>query len=220
MSSKIELIVFDWDGTLMDSSARIVESLREAARALGLAEHDDVHLRDVIGLGMREAILKLHPELDDGELVRFTDAYRHQFLVACPHPTPLFDGVLEMLGALEQRRLWLGVATGKSRRGLDRALKDTELGRYFHVTRTAEETCSKPDPEMLHEIMDELGVHPENTLMVGDTEYDLDMAQRAGVASIAVTYGAHEHHRLPAYNPLVCLHSVKELHRWFQSNLD
>ncbi len=216
-----DLIVFDWDGTLMDSAARIVASLRAAGEEMALEAHPDQALRNIIGLGMFEAIRALHPELSPNDQHRFADHYRHHFLEACPQPEALFDGVHEMLQQLCTRpELFLAVATGKSRKGLDRVLADTGCKGYFHSTRCADETCSKPDPQMLRELMDELGVEPQRTLMIGDTEYDLEMAQRAGSDSLAVTYGAHEVHRLQAYKTVATHHSVAELHAWLARRLE
>ena len=219
MSARYDLIVFDWDGTLMDSAARIVSSLKSAGEDLSLPVRSDAECRNVIGLGMYEAITTLHPGLDPENANRFVDRYRHHFLLACPLPEVLFDGVHEILQSLEQRRIWLGVATGKSRKGLDRVLEQTGCKRYFHSTRCADETCSKPDPMMLREIIADLGVTPERTLMIGDTEYDMEMAQRAGTAALAVSYGAHEFHRLEKYQPLACLDSVESMGRWLMNNL-
>ncbi len=219
MAEKFDLIVFDWDGTLMDSAARIVASLQAAGADLGLPVKTDAECRNVIGLGMFEAIQGLH-EVTEPELIpRFSERYRHHFLVSCTHPEVLFDGVHGILQALVQRQLWLGVATGKGRKGLDRVLKQTDCSRYFHSTRCADETSSKPDPMMLCEIMDELGVMPEKTLMVGDTEYDLEMAQRAGTAALAVSYGAHESERLQIFEPLACLKSIDEMAQWLAKNI-
>lgn len=218
MSAKFDLIVFDWDGTLMDSAARIVASLQAAGRDVGLPRRSDAECRNIIGLGLQEAINTLHPTMEPHHAPHFVERYRHHFLVACPLPEVLFDGVHEILQALERRRLWLGVATGKSRQGLDRALDHTGCKRYFHATRCADETCSKPDPMMLREIMADLDVAPERTLMVGDTEYDLEMARRAGAAALAVTYGAHEPQRLESFAPLACVDSATALATWLADN--
>jgi len=211
--------VFDWDGTLMDSAACIASSLKAAGNDMALSLRTDAELRNVIGLGMREAVLTLHPDLTDIELQRFTDAYRQHFFLTNSDSMPLFDGVVSMLEKLNQKELWLAVATGKGRKGLKRALAATASSHFFHSTRTAEETCSKPDPQMLFELMDELGVASNKVLMVGDTEYDLDMAKRAGVSSVGVSYGAHEHHRFSVYSPLACVHSILELDQWFETHL-
>lgn len=199
----------------MDSAARIVDSLRVAGTKLGLPERDDQELRNVIGLGMREAIHAIYPTLSVAEQAQFADYYRHHFLVASPQPEVLFAGVHEMLQQLCTRQeLFLAVATGKSRKGLDRVLRDTDCKGYFHGTRCADETCSKPDPMMLRELMDELGVAAARTLMIGDTEYDLEMARRAGADSLAVTYGAHEPHRLHAFDTVASHGSEQGLHDW------
>lgn len=219
MTRPFDLIVFDWDGTLMDSAARIVDSLQAASNELELASRTDQECRNIIGLGLNEAINMLYPEIDNEMRARFTDRFRHSFLVASPQPETLFAGVHEILQSLVQRQLWLGIATGKSRKGLDRALKETDCGAYFHVTRCADETCSKPNPMMLSEIIEELDVRAEKTLMIGDTGYDLDMAQRAGVAAVAVSYGAHEIEQLKLYQPLACLTSITELDHWLAANI-
>ena len=219
MAEQFDLIIFDWDGTLMDSAARIVASLQAAGADLGLPAKTDEQCRNVIGLGMHEAIQSLHGDINPAHISSFAHRYRHHFLVECVQPEALFEGVHGILQALEQRQLWLGVATGKGRNGLDRVLQKTDCRRYFHSTRCADETSSKPDPMMLHEIMDELNVSPERTLMVGDTEYDLDMARRAGTAALAVGYGAHEGERLHRYKPLACLNSVDEMAQWLAVNI-
>jgi phosphoglycolate phosphatase len=219
MSKAFELIVFDWDGTLMDSAARIVASLRAAGQDVGFEDLSDAGFRNVIGLGLQEAIRALYPAISDEELWQYADRYRHHFLESCPMPEQLFDGVHEILASLHQQPVMLAVATGKSRKGLDRALRHTDCSRYFQATRCADETTSKPHPQMLLELIEELGAKPESTLMIGDTEYDMEMAQRAGTASLAVTYGAHESHRLAQYQPLASLDTVQALGQWLEENL-
>lgn len=219
MSKAFELIVFDWDGTLMDSAARIVASLRGAAQDVGFENLTDAGFRNVIGLGLQEAIRALYPAISDDALWQYADRYRHHFLESCPMPEQLFEGVHEILDTLHRQPLMLAVATGKSRKGLDRALRHTQCSHYFQATRCADETTSKPHPQMLLELIEELGAKPETTLMIGDTEYDMEMAQRAGTAALAVTYGAHEPHRLAQYQPLASLESVEALGAWFKGNL-
>ncbi len=219
MPKTFELIVFDWDGTLMDSAARIVASLRAAGQDIGFADLSDAGFRNVIGLGMPEAIRALYPAISDADVWQYADRYRHHFLESCPMPEQLFEGVPEILASLHQQPVMLAVATGKSRKGLDRVLRHTDCGRYFQATRCADETTSKPHPQMLLELIEELGVKPETTLMVGDTEYDMEMAQRAGAAALAVTYGAHESHRLDKYQPLASLNNIHALGQWFENNL-
>ena len=210
------LIVFDWDGTLMDSEARIVGSMRAAGGDLGLAALDDGTLRNVIGLGLREAIEILYPDVGVETQRAFADRYRHYFLAADGALSLFFDGALEMLRGLHRQGMLLGIATGKSRRGLDRALAEHNCGDLFHATRCADETFSKPHPQMLLEIMEVLAVSPAETLMIGDTEYDLLMAQNAGVASIGVSYGVHERERLLQHRPLACVADIPELTAWLR----
>lgn len=219
MAKPYELIVFDWDGTLMDSVAKIVASLRAAAVDVALPALSDKQLRDVIGLGLQEALEVLYPNAEEKQLLRFVECYRHHFLAACPTPETLFSGVRELLHDLNQQSLKLGVATGKSRKGLDRVLKHTACGVYFHATRCADETRSKPHPQMLLEIIEVLGVEPDKTLMIGDSEYDMEMASRAGADALAVTYGVHEPHRLDSHRPLALLDSVEALGGWLDTNL-
>ncbi len=219
MPQTFELIVFDWDGTLMDSAARIVASLRAAGQDIGFSDLSDAGFRNVIGLGMQEAIRALYPAISDAEVWQYADRYRHHFLESCPMPEQLFEGVPEILASLHRQPVMLAVATGKSRKGLDRVLRHTNCGRYFQATRCADETTSKPHPQMLLELIEELGAKPETTLMVGDTEYDMEMAQRAGAAALAVTYGAHESHRLDQYQPLASLNNIHALGQWFENNL-
>ena len=214
MSQEIRLIVFDWDGTLMDSEAKIVASLRTAGKDLGLAPLDDRTLRNVIGLGLKEAIATLYPFNTVDTHLAFADRYRHHFLAGDGEASVFFEGALELVRDLHRRGLLLGVATGKGRRGLDRVLAEHNCGDFFHATRCADETFSKPHPQMLVEIMDELDVSPAQTLMIGDTEYDLQMANNAGVSAIGVSYGVHERERLLQHRPLACLDNINELATW------
>lgn len=212
----LQLVVFDWDGTLMDSEARIVSCLRAAGAELGLPALDDGVLRNVIGLGLKEAIETLHPEAGPEGWRAFADRYRNNFLASDGAASPLFDGALELLTRLQRRGVLLAIATGKSRRGLDRALTEQGCARLFHATRCADETFSKPHPQMLLELMEELGVTPDETLMVGDTEYDLQMARSAGVAAVGVAYGVHAPQRLLACSPLACVGDIAELTAWLE----
>jgi phosphoglycolate phosphatase len=212
MQKPFELIVFDWDGTLMDSEAHIVASMERSIEDLTLPSLEKVVIRNVIGLGLREAILTLYPDADEETCRQLTDRYRYHFLA--DDPCEAFAGAQEVLHSLNDQGYWLAVATGKGRRGLDRVLESTGFRGYFHVTRCADETRSKPHPQMLEEIMAELGVAPSATLMVGDTEYDLQMAQNAGTASMAVSYGVHDVERLMDCQPLACLDAIHELTDW------
>nr|WP_276570132.1 HAD-IA family hydrolase [Thiocystis violacea] len=208
------MIVFDWDGTLMDSEARIVACLQAAFADLGLAEPTREVARDIIGLGLEEAMERLLPSGDAALRAELVVGYRRHFLVSDPTPSVLFPGALEMLDWMTGQGYRLAVATGKSRQGLDKSLAETGLGRVFHATRCADETLSKPNPRMLFELMDELGAHPDETLMVGDTEYDLQMASNAGVRSLAVSYGVHSPGRLLTHEPLACLDSLRAIQDW------
>ena len=218
MRSSYELIVFDWDGTLIDSEAHIVNCMRAAIQDLALPARTHDEMRNVIGLGLQEALATLYPDGDHGTYQDLVDRYRHYFLVQDNTPSELFEGVETLLSALNERGHYLAIATGKGRQGLEQALDETGLRDYFHYSRCADESRSKPHPQMLEEIMDRLGVEPHATLMVGDTEYDLQMANNAGAAALAVSYGVHEKSRLLACNPLDCVDDVASLHRWLFNN--
>jgi phosphoglycolate phosphatase len=212
---EIRLIVFDWDGTLMDSESQIVSCLHAAVRDLALEPMSDETLRNVIGLGLQEALDTLVPGRDEEFYRRFVDRYRHHWFQS--DGSSLFDGVRGMLDTLRDRQLLLGVATGKSRRGLDRVLDETELTSHFDATRCADEAPSKPHPGMLLDLMNQLGVTPEQTIMVGDTEYDMEMAVNAGAAKIAVITGVHSEQRLKRHDPLACLRGVTDIPVWLSN---
>lgn len=213
MTRRFDLIAFDWDGTLFDSTALIVRSIQAACRDVGTAVPSDEQAAYVIGLGLRDALMHAAPGFPQERYTELGNAYRRHYF-AHQHDLVLFEGVLPMLQTLKERNHCLAVATGKSRRGLDEALATSQLKGVFDSTRTADETASKPDPLMLHELMAELGVTPQRTLMIGDTTHDLLMARNAGVASVGVSYGAHEHGAFDAFSPLHVAHSARELHDW------
>jgi phosphoglycolate phosphatase len=212
MVNKIKLIVFDWDGTLMDSEAQIVACLHKAIADLGLEPMDDETVKNVIGLGLREAIDTLVPGRDERFHQAFVDYYRKYWFQS--EASVLFEGVREVLDTLKQQNLLLGVATGKARRGLERVLGETGLASCFQATRCADEAPSKPHPQMLLDIMASLDVLPKETLMVGDTEYDMEMATNAGAAKIAVRTGVHSEERLNRHAPLVCLEQLIDMPMW------
>ena len=216
---KYQLLVFDWDGTLMDSAARIVSSLTAAFADVGAKAPAQERCRDIIGLGLEEAMQRLWPESNDAQRARLITSYRHHYLVANTTPTPLFPGAVEVISALHEAGYLLAVATGKSRRGLDSALQQSGLGRWFHATRCADETFSKPHPQMLLELFDELGVAASDGVMIGDTEYDVQMAHNAGVDAVAVCYGVHAPERLLALQPRACLHAIDALPGWLDQPL-
>ena len=214
---RFDLIAFDWDGTLFDSTALIARCIQAACADVGAAVPSDRDASFVIGMGLAEALRHAAPELPRERYGELANRYRHHYF-ARQHEILMFDGALAMLTALKQRHHWLAVATGKSRRGLDEALQSVQLKGMFDATRTADETASKPDPLMLNELMAELGVAPERTLMVGDTTHDLQLAANAGAASIGVSYGAHDPAEFESHAPLLVVHSVAELHAWLHSN--
>jgi phosphoglycolate phosphatase len=214
---QFDLIVFDWDGTLMDSTATIVKCIQAAAKDLGLPVPDNKAASYVIGLGLQEAMEAVLPGLDPKHYPRMVERYRYHYLTK-DKGLALFDGVREMLGELSQRGYFLAVATGKSRVGLNRALDAANLLSLFDATRCADETFSKPHPAMLQELTRELGQDMQRTVMVGDTTHDLQMAANAGAAGIAVHYGAHASHELQTLNPVYSANSVPELHAWLSEN--
>jgi phosphoglycolate phosphatase len=216
-NKRFDLIVFDWDGTLMDSTGTIVHCIQAAARDLGLPEPDRKAAAYVIGLSLQDALTSALPGLDPKLVPRVVERYRYHYLSRDQGLT-LFDGVPEMLADLSERGYFLAVATGKSRVGLNRALHAAQLTRFFDATRCADETFSKPHPAMLQEITRELGQNMERTVMIGDTTHDLLMAANAGAAGVGVHYGAHEPHELDALNPDFCAASVPQLHQWLLEN--
>ncbi|HTY98397.1 MAG TPA: HAD-IA family hydrolase [Rhodocyclaceae bacterium] len=216
MGKRFELIVFDWDGTLLDSAAAIVASIQAAARDLGLEEPSDERARHVIGLGLVDALSYALPDLEPSRYDEVAASYRRHYL-AQDGSLSLFGGVDELVRELAAEHL-LGVATGKSRLGLRRALDQSGLGPYFQATRCADECYSKPHPQMLEELMAELGVTPSATLMIGDTTHDMQMARNAGVPALAVTYGAHGRDQLAAEGPLDCVAAVPDLAAWLRNN--
>jgi phosphoglycolate phosphatase len=214
MDSRIQCIVFDWDGTLMNSEAQIVSCLHAAIADLQLAPMDDDTVKNVIGLGLKEAIDTLVPGRDEHFHQTFVDFYREHWFKS--DSSSLFEGVRETLEALKQQNLLLGVATGKARRGLERVLDETGLQGFFDATRCADEAPSKPHPQMLLELMATLDVTPGQTVMVGDTEYDMEMATNAGAGKIAVSTGVHSEERLQRHSPLVCLDQIVDMQSWLE----
>lgn len=217
MAKQFELLVFDWDGTLMDSAAAIVEAIQAACQDLELPPPSDEQARHVIGLGLADAMHQAVPHLPEASYPLMVERYLHHYL-SRDHELRLFDGVSTLIPELLESGHLLAVATGKSRLGLDRALKVSGLAPLFHDSRCADECFSKPHPQMLEELMMAFGVEPSQTLMIGDTTHDLNMASNAGVASLAVDYGAHPAATLDACSPLARLSNVKELRQWLQAN--
>lgn len=207
------LVVFDWDGTLVDSPAAIVECIQQASRDLGLEVPDPERASHVIGLGLEDSLRQAVPQLPRERYGEFAASYRRHFL-AREDSMPLFAGVPRLLERLRSRGHRLAVATGKSRRGLDYALEQTGLGELFQATRTADEAFSKPHPQMLLDILDELGVSPREAVMIGDTTYDLEMARSARTHAVGVCSGGHGREELLRLEPLACLDQVVDLGTW------
>lgn len=217
MESRFELLVFDWDGTLVDSAQAIVESLQGACTDLGFEPPTDERARHIIGLGLKDALRYAIPHVPEAEHRRVVERYRSHFLARDAH-MQLFPGVTDGLAALQSRGYLLAIATGKSRRGLERALDQVGVRRFFVASRCADEGFSKPHPGMLQAVMEELVVRPEDTLMIGDTTHDLDMATSAGVSALAVAYGAHPKSQLLAARPHACVDTPGELFTWLSEN--
>ena len=215
MAQRFELLVFDWDGTLMDSAAAIVGALQAACGDLNLPLPTDNQARQVIGLGLLEAMQALLPGLSPVVYAEMIERYRYHYL-GRDQQLRLFTGIADLVADLFGAGYALAVATGKSRRGLDRALQLSGLEEYFTDSRCADECFSKPHPQMLEELMQAFAVRPTATLMIGDTTHDVQMAVNAGVAAVGVTYGAHAASELNALQPLACVDSVQNLRAWLQ----
>lgn len=214
---KYELVVFDWDGTLMDSTRMIARSLQQACRDVGVPAPSEADALFVIGLNLADTFARVAPGLDADGQRALAERYRHHFL-ANEAEAILYDGVPEMLADLHGAGRRLAVATGKARRGLDRVLQQTGLGRWFEATRCADEGFAKPHPGMLLMLLDLTGVDPANAVMVGDTTHDLELAANAGVDAVAVDYGAHPASLLETRPAVARCASVPELHRWLATN--
>lgn len=217
--SSYQVLIFDWDGTLVDSIGRIVESIGMAADVCGLPRRDDARVKGIIGLAMPEAIASLYPDVTDPKMVEvFRRAYGEHYLTLETEPSALYPGVAQTLQVLRDRGHVLAVATGKGRMGLDRALAAQGWEDFFDITRCADETASKPDPLMVQEILAHCGARPEQALMVGDSVFDLQMARRAGLDSVAVTYGAQSAELLLACSPCFVVNEFPEIGHWLSSD--
>lgn len=211
LENTYELVVFDWDGTLMDSIGRILECLRDMSHDLDLEVPSEQACRDIIGMSLPAAVNQLFPRLSATSQEALQLRYRHHFQRRADEPLPLFDGTEQLLETLQQRGVQLAVATGKSRAGLDRMLAQTGLGRFFAHTRTADEAQSKPHPEMLQQLLDVTGAAATNSMMVGDSKLDLTMANNAGLTAVGVSYGAHGEQKLLTCQPKAVIHRPLEL---------
>lgn len=212
-----DLIAFDWDGTLFDSTAIITRCIQEAVRDVGGTVPDDERASHVIGLGLMQALAHAAPDVPKERYAELGARYRHHYVLR-QDDISLFAGVLPMLSELKSRQHWLAVATGKSRTGLDVALRTVQLQGLFDASRTADETRGKPHPLMLQELMAQFGVEASRVLMIGDTSHDLRMAHNAGCDSVGVSYGAHAVQAFAALEPRFVAHSVAELQAWLMAN--
>lgn len=216
--SKYKLIIFDWDGTLVDSIDRIATSLQAASFQICQIDVSHSDARSVIGLGLQEAVEKLHPELSANTISQISEAYKQHYLNENTITEDPFDGVAELLTQLNDSGYLLAIATGKSRVGLERSVNKFDLKELFHTTQCASENQSKPHPEMLYKILDELKVSANEALMIGDSKHDLKMAINANMDAIAVTHGVNTAEELSGFNPLACLDRVTDLHHFLQHN--
>ena len=214
---RFDLIAFDWDGTLYDSTQVIVRCIQRAVVDVGGAMPSDKAAAFVIGMSLSQALARAAPDVPPARYAELGERYRHHYHQH-RDDLSLFDGVLPLLRELRARHHWLAVATGKSRRGLDEVLATEALHGVFDGSRTSDETAGKPNPRMLEELMREFAVEPGRTLMVGDTTHDLEMARNAGCASVGVSYGAHEPDEFHRLGPLHVAHSVRDLHDWLLAN--
>lgn len=208
---RFELVIFDWDGTLMDSVGRIVSSMQSAAIQIGRAVPEADAVRNIVGLSLQEALPRLFGPLDELGYQQLLQAYRQQYVHDDPTPTPLFTGVAPILHQLTERGHLLAVATGKARAGLDRVLAETGFSQLFHASRGADEARSKPDPMMLEQLLAQLNVPLEQAVMVGDSSYDMEMAANLGMARIGVDWGVHDVSTLKQFAPLAVISRMDEL---------
>ncbi|MFY8272581.1 HAD-IA family hydrolase [Pseudoalteromonas sp. SSDWG2] len=205
-----KLIIFDWDGTIMDSVPKIVATLQSAARELRVPEPDHVDAKNIIGLSLDTAVSTLFPEHSEHHQA-LEEQYKHHYVSVDTTPSPLFDDVRETLQALKDKGYWLAIATGKSRRGLDRLLNNTGLADFFEISMTASEAKSKPDPDMLEQILAFYDIQREQAVMIGDTQIDMQLAANANMDAVGVTFGVHSQTELETYNPIATVDNYKQL---------
>ena len=210
-SNTIKLVIFDWDGTISDSVARIVNSMQSAAVELDMTMPTYLEVKEIIGLGLTEAVFRLFPQASREQVFQLQTSYSRHYRAEDSAPCPFFPGVEETLHQLKADGYQLAVATGKSRAGLDRVLLSLGMENFFHNSRCADETLSKPHPLMLEELLAEFDLPAEAAVMIGDTEFDMEMAMNAGMPRIAVSYGAHHADRLHAFEPLACVDLFSEI---------
>lgn len=217
-SSKYKLLIFDWDGTLVDSIERITTSLQAASHQVCQIAISNNEARDVIGLGLREAIEKLHPQLEPELISQVSEAYKHHYQNDNLIKEDPFDGVSDLLSDLKDNGYFLAVATGKSRVGFEHSISKYDMGKCFHSTQCTGENKSKPHPQMLHKILERLNICVTDAVMIGDSKHDMEMAKNAGMDSIAVTHGVHTAEVLAEYDPLICLDKITDLSNFLHHN--
>jgi phosphoglycolate phosphatase len=218
MQNNYDLIIFDWDGTLANSTQLIADAICKGSLDVGLPEPTQAAASGIIGLGFREATYDLFGQIPDAQLAELTARYTYYYGLGEDH-IPLFDGVTEAVTHLTEKGVPLAVATGKGRRGLNKALANSGIAHHFIATRCVDECHSKPNPQMILDLMEEVAATPERTLMVGDTSFDLQMAKNANVASLGVTYGAHPLERLLPHEPLAHFEKFTDLSTWLKANV-
>lgn len=217
MTNKYQLLIFDWDGTLMDSAQHITHCMRAAILEIGAEPRTDEQIRNIIGLGLEEAVLGLYKGADERFIQQVAEVFREHFLFKDKTPSPLFEGVGDVLETLRSTGYQLAIATGKSRRGLDKVLSDTDLNGFFPVTRCADETFSKPHPQMLDEVLMDYNLSPHHALMIGDSVYDLQMANNIKMDALAVSYGVHDLSRLLTHKPVGYVDRVTDIPAWLDN---
>ncbi len=215
---RYQLIIFDWDGTLMDSIERIVSSVQAAAKSCSLNVPDNSQVSDIIGLSLPQAMKTLFPNINASDTAKLIEQYKYQFIEVNDTPMPLFNDTIPLLNALTQNNKILAIATGKGREGLQRVLDQTKTGHYFQASRCAGEASSKPSPEMLLSLLEQLQIAKDRALMIGDSKYDLQMAKSAGIDSIGVTFGVHSRSQLSRYQPIAIVDSLTELQGLLTTN--
>lgn len=215
---RYQLIIFDWDGTLMDSIERIVSSVQAAAKSCSLNVPDNSQVSDIIGLSLPQAMKTLFPNINASDTAKLIEQYKYQFIEVNDTPMPLFTDTIPLLNTLTQNNKILAIATGKGREGLQRVLNQTKTGHYFHASRCAGEASSKPSPEMLLSLLEQLQIAKDRALMIGDSKYDLQMAKSAGIDSIGVTFGVHSRSQLSRYQPKAIVDSLTELQGLLTTN--
>ncbi|UQB43419.1 HAD-IA family hydrolase [Thiomicrospira microaerophila] len=212
--SRFKAVIFDWDGTLMNSEARIVSAIQFAAKQCGLPVLPHHQSKQIIGLSLDRAISQLYPNAELDQVAKMAQAYTQHFLYESAIEMQPYEGAEVLLDSLKQAGFMLAVATGKSRKGLDEVLDKSGFGYYFHITRTPVESASKPDPLMLKQILEYFDLKAEQALMVGDTTFDMQMAQAIGMPRVALSHGVHELERLQSFDPLVSFDHLAELQAW------